>query len=53
MDTYELIVTINSEIYENDNIKGLRVILVFKNKAIYEISNLIVMINSNKVKDSY
>ncbi|CAD8198167.1 unnamed protein product [Paramecium octaurelia] len=53
LDTYELIVTLKSEKYESQDTQGYKVIILLKNKAQYEIQNLIVLFNSNKIKDEY
>ncbi|CAD8193162.1 unnamed protein product [Paramecium pentaurelia] len=53
LDTYELMVTLTSEKYESQENQGFRIIILMKNKAQYEIQNLIVNFNSNKIKDEY
>ncbi|CAD8107698.1 unnamed protein product [Paramecium sonneborni] len=53
LDTYELIVTLTSENYQINNIQGYRTIVLFKNKAQYDIQNIIVQYNSNKINDEY
>ncbi|CAK94561.1 unnamed protein product (macronuclear) [Paramecium tetraurelia] len=53
LDTYELIVTLKSEKYDSMDAQGYKVIIILKNKAQYEIQNLIVLFNSNKIKDEY